>query len=190
MLQLGAATAVLANRDILGSILFCLALNHKQMSLYVAPAFFATLLGKALRHPTTAAKCAAVARLGVAVIATFALVWLPFLFPDPSAALPVLQRLAPVHRGLYEDYVANWWCVSGLAGVKWKRLLSQQQLVTVCALTTALAFLPSLVQQVLRPSQRGFLLCMTNSAMAFFLFSYMVRFGTWLTNTHVNNAGA
>lgn len=174
--QVGAAAAVLANQDVLGSVLFCLALNHKQMALYFAPAFFATLLGKALRRPTITAKLAAIARLGATVIATFALVWAPFLAPDPSAALPVLQRLAPVHRGLYEDYVANWWCVSGLAGIKWKRLLTQQQLVGVCTLTTALAFLPALVQQVLRPSQRGLLLCMANSAMAFFLFSYMVRF--------------
>lgn len=165
---------MLANRDILGSVLFCLALNHKQMALYFAPAFFATLLGKALRRTTVAAKIAAVGRLGVTVVATFALVWAPFLYPDPSAAAPVLQRLAPVHRGLYEDYVANWWCVSGLAGIKWKRLLTQQQLVGVCAATTAIAFVPALVQQVLRPSPRGLLLCMANSAMAFFLFSYMV----------------
>ncbi len=43
-------------RHLLGSCLFCLALNHKQMALYYAPAFFAHLLGCALRLPTLRAK--------------------------------------------------------------------------------------------------------------------------------------
>lgn len=40
----GAAAAVVSGWDLAGSVLFCLALNHKQMSLYFAPAFFAHLL--------------------------------------------------------------------------------------------------------------------------------------------------
>lgn len=62
-------------------------------------------------------------------------------------------------------------CVSSLV-VKWKRLLTASQLVRACSCTTLLVFLPSVVSQVVRPSQRGMLLCMANSAMSFFLFSY------------------
>lgn len=42
-----------------------------------------------------------------------------------EAVLEVLERLTPVKRGLFEDYVANFWCVSSLA-IKWRRLFSQQ----------------------------------------------------------------
>lgn len=38
--------------DVAGGVLFALALNYKQMSLYFALPFFACLLGKALRLPT------------------------------------------------------------------------------------------------------------------------------------------
>ncbi len=44
----GGAAAIAAGWQLLGSFLFCAALNHKQMSLYFAPAFFAHLLGKCL----------------------------------------------------------------------------------------------------------------------------------------------
>ena len=127
----------------------------------------------------------AVAKLGVAVLATCATCWAPWLLapapksggPHGAAALDVLQRVFPTQRGLYEDYVANWWCASSRA-LKWARLLSQPSLVLLCAATTLAAAAPAMVLQVLRPSPRGFLLCLANSAAAFFLFSYQVCEGT------------
>ena len=53
LMQAGAAAAIAGGRDILGSVLFCLAMNHKQMAVYYAPAFFAHLLGKCLARPTS-----------------------------------------------------------------------------------------------------------------------------------------
>lgn len=49
-LALGAAAAICRGRQLLGSMLFCLSLNHKQMGLYYAPAFFVHLLGCALQQ--------------------------------------------------------------------------------------------------------------------------------------------
>lgn len=49
-LTAGAAAAIGAGHDMLGSMLYCLALNHKQMALYYAPAFFGHLLGKCLQR--------------------------------------------------------------------------------------------------------------------------------------------
>ena len=43
----------------------------------------------------------------------------------------VLVRLVPLQRGLFEDYVANFWCATHTL-VKWKRLLS---LPVRCALS-------------------------------------------------------
>ena len=87
-LTMYAVAAVLRDRDVLGSILFACALNHKQMSAYFAPAFFAHLLGKCLsraRNPSARALAAAVARLGAAVVGTFVIVWAPFfLAVDPK----------------------------------------------------------------------------------------------------------
>lgn len=64
----------------------------------------------------------AIAKLGIAVTATFAVIWAPFL-AVPGAPGAVLARLVPLRRGLFEDYVANFWCATSLA-IKWKRLLS------------------------------------------------------------------
>ena len=47
---LWAIICVMNDRDILGSIMFSLALNYKQMELYHALPFFSFLLGKALRQ--------------------------------------------------------------------------------------------------------------------------------------------
>lgn len=51
-LALGAAVAIAARRGhVVGSVLFCAALSHKQMTLFYAPAFFAHLLGRCLERP-------------------------------------------------------------------------------------------------------------------------------------------
>ena len=70
----------------------------------------------------------AIGRLGLAVLATFAFVWAPFL-RNWMDAVQVLHRIMPMKRGLYEDYVANFWCTTSLL-IKWRSLFSQQ----VCAL--------------------------------------------------------
>ena len=43
------------------SIFFCLSLNHKQMGLFYAPAFFAHLLGRCMQRSTVAGKVRGVA---------------------------------------------------------------------------------------------------------------------------------
>eukprot|EP01103_Thecamoeba_quadrilineata_P014328 TRINITY_DN4241_c0_g1_i2.p1 TRINITY_DN4241_c0_g1~~TRINITY_DN4241_c0_g1_i2.p1 ORF type:complete len:145 (+),score=8.24 TRINITY_DN4241_c0_g1_i2:359-793(+) len=50
-LSLWAIIAVLKERPLLGSLLFTLSLNYKQMSLYYAPAFFFYLLGWSFGEP-------------------------------------------------------------------------------------------------------------------------------------------
>ncbi|CAL5225224.1 g8012 [Coccomyxa viridis] len=172
-LAAGAAAAVASGKDVLGSILFCLAMNHKQMAMFYAPAFFAHLLGRCLQKPSLSSKMAAIARLGLAVTATFVVVWAPFL-ANPSDALHVLHRIMPLKRGLYEDYVANFWCTTSML-VKWRSIFSQQALVWLCMGSTLLAAMPVLVQEVRRPTARGLLVCMASSAFAFYLFSYQVH---------------
>ncbi|KAK9807380.1 hypothetical protein WJX73_009447 [Symbiochloris irregularis] len=173
-LSAGAAAAIAADWYCMGSMLFCLALNHKQMAAYYAPAFFAHLLG-ALSAATLSIKAgthaceAGNARCWPHLLGCGA----PFLVHE-GAAGAALSRLAPLKRGLFEDYVANFWCATSML-IKWKRLLSLPVQVRLCTAATLAAAAPSMLHQVLRPSPRGLLLCMANSAFAFFLFSFQVH---------------
>ncbi|CAG9466096.1 unnamed protein product [Pedinophyceae sp. YPF-701] len=165
------ALAVMSGRQILGSILFCISINHKQMAMYYAPAFFAHLLGWSLQGTSWLGKIGRLSTLGVSVLATFAVIWGPFV--ASGVWLDVLQRLVPVKRGLFEDYVANFWCATHPV-FKWK-LFDQQIMVKLCTGATLLALLPSCVHEVLRPSSTGLLRCMATCSLSFFLFSYQVH---------------
>jgi ALG6, ALG8 glycosyltransferase family len=175
-----------------------------------------------------------------------------------------LQRLAPLKRGLYEDYVANFWCSTHFL-LNWKRMFSQAALVRLClgaftnwqtgtyaqkvfdahgsftnppvsirdisihlhacicqhqpeiyactAAATLVGLLPAMLHQIQRPSNKvsnepcavsavlpciprrhddadcaalqGLLLCMSNCAMVFFMFSYQVCSGCMHCGLHI-----
>lgn len=105
-LAAAAVAAIARGANVMGSVLFTISFNHKQMSLMYAPAFFAHQLGRCLAAERPALE---VARLGAAVVGTMLLLWAPFLRePGPLA---VAARLAPIGRGVFEDFVASLWCV-------------------------------------------------------------------------------
>ncbi|KAL9343846.1 hypothetical protein Peur_064277 [Populus x canadensis] len=169
-LTLGAVAAVLSQKDLLACVLFCLSLNHKQMSAYYAPAFFSHLFGSCLRRKNPPLE---VLKLGLAVLGTFAIVWWPYLH-SRDAFFVVLSRLAPFERGIYEDYVANFWCSTSVL-IKWKRLFTTNSLRFLSLVATILTFLPSMIQQIWSPSSKGFLYGLLNSSLAFYLFSFQVH---------------
>ena len=111
-LALGGAAACVSGQEVAGSILFCLSLNFKQMSLYYAPVFFFYLLGRRLRRPQVSIH---IIKLAATVFGTFTLLWAPFCIFASSERLcwgslsDVLGRLFPFSRGLFEDKVANLW---------------------------------------------------------------------------------
>ncbi|PKA58561.1 putative dolichyl pyrophosphate Man9GlcNAc2 alpha-1,3-glucosyltransferase [Apostasia shenzhenica] len=169
-LTLGAVAASLSRHDNIASLLFSLAINHKQMSMYFAPAFFSYLLGKCLKHQNWVLQ---VGKLGIVVVGTFVIVWWPYLY-SLEAAKEVLYRLAPFERGLYEDYVANFWCSTSVI-IKWKRLFSIGALKLLSMFATVLAVLPACYQQIKAPSDHAFIYCLLNSSFAFYLFSFQVH---------------
>lgn len=169
-LTVGAVAAILYDKDLVASFLFSLALNHKQMSAYFAPAFFSHLLGKCLRRQNPLFE---VSKLGMVVVGTFALVWWPYLH-SRVAILEVLSRLAPFERGIYEDYVANFWCTTSVL-IKWKRLFTTQSLKLLSLTMTVSSCLPSMFMQIRAPSNRAFLYGLLNSASSFYLFSFQVH---------------
>lgn len=169
-LAAGAAAAVVSRHELVACVLYSLSLNHKQMSAYYAPAFFAHLLGRCIQRRSPVF---GVVKLGIMVLTTFTICWWPFLSSRHSA-LQVLNRLAPFERGLYEDYVANFWCGTSML-IKWKQLFSVPVLARLALGATITAALPSMVQQIRAPSARGFLLAMLNSSFAFYFFSFQVH---------------
>lgn len=49
-MQVGTVCLLLKRHYFLGSVAFCASLNHKQMTLYFAPAIFAHLLGICIKQ--------------------------------------------------------------------------------------------------------------------------------------------
>lgn len=81
--------------------------------------------------------------MGLVVLGTFLVVWWPYLHSLDSF-LEVLSRLAPFERGIYEDYVANFWCTTSII-IKWKRLFTTQSLKLLSLSATLLTCLPSMI---------------------------------------------
>ncbi|XXG80071.1 hypothetical protein AAC387_Pa09g1017 [Persea americana] len=169
-LTLAAVAAIFSKNELIASVLFSLSLNHKQMSAYFAPAFFSHLLGKSLRRQNPLLE---VLKLGLVVLGTFALVWSPFLY-SKEAVIQVLSRLAPFERGIYEDYVANFWCSTSIL-IKWKRLFTTVSLKLLSFSATFISILPSMIQQIRDPSNNSFLYALLNSSFSFYLFSFQVH---------------
>ncbi len=85
---------------------------------------------------------------------------MPFLlFPFPLSPLPPSNSSCPP--------LSN--------SIRAPQIIPNDLLVKICAGTTLLVALPAMVHQIVRPSPRGLLFCMANSAMAFYMFSFQVR---------------
>lgn len=170
-----AITFLLKKCDILASILFCLALNYKQMELYHSLPFFLYLLSSCVPKPgqKTVWGFLRLFKIGIVVIITFVIIWFPFLF-DLDDLLQVLHRQFPLARGVFEDKVSNVWCALNVL-FKFKTRYDNYQMMRICLFTTFYALLPSSVDLFLRPNLKKFVLSQINSSLAFFLFSFQVH---------------
>ncbi|CEM35747.1 unnamed protein product [Vitrella brassicaformis CCMP3155] len=139
-----------------------------------------------------------VAKIGLVVVLTALVVLMPFLLAGEeevpgnslverllaslrmSSLIPILRRVFPFNRGLYEDYAATVW-VALSPIVKLKRLAAMdngvhlQWAVGVAAWMTAVGFLPSCWDVMRRPTAKRFEVCLFNCSMSFFLFSWQVH---------------
>ncbi|KAJ1912268.1 Glucosyltransferase-like protein [Tieghemiomyces parasiticus] len=157
-------------RYLLGAVSFCLALAFKQMALYFAPAVFAYLLGICFQSPRGPRLFI---QLGITVVATFALCFLPFL-TAPDHLRQVFTRIFPVARGLYEDKVANVWCASNVV-LKLRHVWELEALVKLSATATLAALLPACYDVFRRPQITRLLYALAVSALAFFLLAFQVH---------------
>lgn len=175
-LVLLAVVAVLRERPLWATLWFCAALNFKHMALYFAPAFFFQLLGDAFRLGSLAATARRVAALGAVALATFAVLWAPWLAErDVGAVAQIVARLLPWERGLFEDKVANFWCsVSPVLKLNGRYPIAT--LRRLCLAATLLAIAPASLALLTRRRRAPTFLCgLLATSMAFFLFSYQVH---------------
>ncbi|GAA6026409.1 hypothetical protein JCM8202_005056 [Rhodotorula sphaerocarpa] len=179
-------------RDVLGGIFFVLALSFKQMALYYAPVVFAFLLGKCF-WLGGADGVTLFANLGFAVIATFIAVLAPFL-SSSRVLFQVAYRIFPFARGIFEDKVANFWCMLNVV-IKLRPLFTASSLARLAALLTITAVLPVMLVLIgtsfalgrrraegasspppaAVPTLALLPRSLFASAMAFFLFSFQVH---------------
>ncbi|CAI5738736.1 unnamed protein product [Hyaloperonospora brassicae] len=169
---------VLQGHEVLGSICYCLALNFKQMALYYAPAFGVFLLSRCLYRKMCILH---LGKLALAVIATFALIWFPFCaYPSEketcmSSMAQVVHRIFPFGRGLFEDKVANFWCIADFV-FKIRRRVAPLLQMRLCTIMTIVGFLPSVIDLLRRkPTNLRFILSLAVCSLSFFLFSFQVH---------------
>jgi alpha-1,3-glucosyltransferase len=155
------------------SILFMMAICYKQIALYLAPAFFFFLLGQSLKATTKLGKTGAIAIRGVAVVLTLIATFSPFLH-NQTLFLQVIRRIFPFERGLFEDKVSNFWCVSNVF-FKWREHIDLTNLIRLSTLLTGLSLLPNAYCCIISPTPLQFIYSLSTSALSFFLFSFHVH---------------
>ncbi|KAK4011207.1 hypothetical protein OUZ56_020320 [Daphnia magna] len=126
-LTLWAIIFVSQGKNVLAAIAFSAALNFKQMELYHAILLFAGFYLMASCQPkgsSLPSQLKNLVQIGAATVATFAIIWYPFLQIHDWLLQQVIVRLfIPFQRGIFEDYVANFWCTLNVV-IKIKRLLN------------------------------------------------------------------
>ncbi|CAD7079745.1 unnamed protein product [Hermetia illucens] len=170
-----AVAFIITDQNVIAAIMFCLALNYKQMELYHALPFFVYLLRECFsgKRQSFTGKIASLIQLGFVVIITFAILWAPWICSFDSF-LAVVRRIFPLARGVFEDKVANFWCVFNVV-VKLKEKFTNEVMALICLGTTLLAAFPSCVHLFFKPSKVNFLYSLINTSLAFFLFSFQVH---------------
>ncbi|KAK9717249.1 Glucosyltransferase-like protein [Basidiobolus ranarum] len=166
-----AIVCFLHDFDVVGSVMFCLALSFKQMSLYYALPIFAYLLGKCIKGRMNGIYL--LVKLGITVILVFGLCLAPF-FTSASDILQVVHRVFPVARGLYEDKVANVWCALSIF-IKLRSLFTLDRLVQISAVTTLVSSAPSFVNVLMNPRKNRLIYSLCVVSLSFFLFSFQVH---------------
>ncbi|XP_037959960.1 probable dolichyl pyrophosphate Man9GlcNAc2 alpha-1,3-glucosyltransferase isoform X1 [Teleopsis dalmanni] len=164
---------ILKGKHCLAAFCFTLALNYKQMELYHSIPFFVYLLKVSFSQNSFKNKIITFIKIAVTVLATFVILWLPWIY-SINSVLTVLRRLFPLARGVFEDKVANFWC-SLHTFLKLKNYISNQGMAALCFIATLIATLPANAMLFVTKTKTTFFLSLTNTALAFFLFSFQVH---------------
>lgn len=112
-LILMAFYCLLTQRYYMTCLLFTIAIHAKLMATYYCLAFLAGLVGVTYQKYKfkKSIVLAELAKYGCIVIGTSLIIWAPWL-TSVSNLQTVLTAIFPVHRGLYQLKVQNFWCIT------------------------------------------------------------------------------
>ncbi|KAK0159690.1 hypothetical protein PV327_010780 [Microctonus hyperodae] len=82
------------------------------------------------------------------VLLTFTVIWAPFWMKNSTVIFNIIERLFPIKRGIFEDKVANVWCLINVF-IKLRYYYSNIELAKICLFTTTLSILPSSIDLLL-----------------------------------------
>lgn len=153
---------------------FVLSICFKQMALYYSPIFFAYLLGRSVFK--TGIHIPRFLSIGITTIATLLVIYIPLYIKGGGLQniSQSIHRIFPFARGIFEDKVANFWCVTNVF-VKYKVLFTQQQLQLYSLVATTVGFLPAVLLVLLYPKKHLIPFALAACSMSFFLFSFQVH---------------
>lgn len=173
-LILGAFYCLRTKSYYLCCLLFTIAIHSKQMAVYYALAFFGGLIGSVLRDykGNNIKIIGKLVKFGLIVIFTSLLIWLPFILTN--SAHNVISAIFPIHRGLYQLKVQNFWCISDVV-FKWEKIFSNNYLMIICFFLSTLLSLPSVIAMIFKPTKKILTIGFYTIAMTFFMFSYHVH---------------
>lgn len=155
------------------AVCFVLSICFKQMSLYYAPIFFGYLLGRSLFFPGF--NIPRFFSISIATGASLLSLYLPFyLTGGVEGVLQSIARIFPFGRGIFEDKVANFWCVVNTI-VKFKVLFTNDELRFYSLVLTVAGFLPAMLLIMLYPRKHLLPYALAASSMSFYLFSFQVH---------------
>ena len=176
-LMVYAVNYLLEESYCLAALYFVLSICFKQMALYYSPIIFAYLLSRSLFYPKLF-NVPMLASIGVTTIATFATIFAPlYLFggnDNLGNVLQAIRRIFPFSRGIFEDKVANFWCVTNVL-YKYKLMFTQEQLQFYSLIATAAGFLPAMLMTLIYPRKTVLIYSLIACSMSFFLFSFQVH---------------
>lgn len=168
---------LIKRRLVVALVWFVCCLNFKQMGLYYSPFIFTYILLQ-LELVTQ------LVMVGATVIGTQAVILTPFLLGEqPLATLTqIVVRVFPFARGLFEDKVANFWCVLNVV-IKYKTMFTAADLSKLALLATlaliipinALLFYKLKLKRDQQTRIAAIVIGFTTTALGFFFFSYQVH---------------
>ncbi|VDM40838.1 unnamed protein product [Toxocara canis] len=104
-LFLVAVICLISDRRLIGSVLFVMAVNFKQMELYHSLPVAAFLLARSVRSPWSVRSAiqslTELTKVFLIVAAAFLLIWCPFVMADADL-WQILHRIFPFYRGIFE----------------------------------------------------------------------------------------
>lgn len=155
-----------------GSAFFVLSISFKQMALYYAPAVAAYLAGICLFPELDLTRFTL---LALSTLGTLSMMLAPLGLLGGWETIPqMVTRIFPFQRGLFEDKVANAWCVLNVV-IKLREKYSNEFLRIVSLGATLASIAPTCLTLFLVPQKRLLPWALSACAWGFYMFSFQVH---------------